>query len=87
MDINSIIEMINNTVRPIEKVHSPYRVGYDDACDDIIEQLRKMSDAQDEGWLCEIPNPNGTYRTVWTHEKPSPVKNINIRKVYSSKAL
>lgn len=52
MDINSIIEMINNTVRPIEKVHSPYRVGYDDACDDMIEQLRKISDKEPELRRC-----------------------------------
>ncbi len=45
MDINSIIEMINNTVRPSSKVqHVDYELGYGDACDDIIEQLRKMSD-------------------------------------------
>lgn len=46
-DINSIIEMIEKKKRklsyvPIEqKIHNEI---YNDACDDIIEQLRKMSD-------------------------------------------
>ena len=41
-DINSIIEMIEK-VRPAI-IGNDYLDGYDDACDDIIEQLRKMSD-------------------------------------------
>ena len=43
-DINSIIEMIEK-VRPAI-IGNDYLDGYDDACDDIIEQLRKMSDWQ-----------------------------------------
>ena len=38
-DINSIIEMIENL--------DPDIYAFRDACDDIIEQLRKMSDWQD----------------------------------------
>lgn len=43
MDINSIIEMIEKKkINPWVK--DGFNSGYDQACDDIIEQLRKMSD-------------------------------------------
>jgi hypothetical protein len=43
-DINSIIEMITNNVRPTGSIQTDYLRGYDNACAHIIEQLRKMSD-------------------------------------------
>ena len=45
-DINSIIEMIEGS-KATENLDHSYCDGYNEACDDIIEQLRKMSEWQD----------------------------------------
>jgi len=41
-DINSIIEMIEGS-KATENLDHSYCDGYNEACDDIIEQLRKMN--------------------------------------------
>jgi len=50
--INSIIEMIEKNRNCVAFESHKYERGYNEACDDIIEQLRKMEDKEPELRRC-----------------------------------